>query len=51
MERFKDEGLAESHDDIELVALGAWRQVTGEDAEAFEEQCEEAVAYAEFIGF
>jgi hypothetical protein len=45
MERLKDEGLATSHWEIELVASRAWEQITGEDCEAFEETCEDELAW------
>jgi hypothetical protein len=47
--RFENEGVAMSRDDIELVASGAWQQVTGGDREAWEEACHEALAWHEFV--
>lgn len=45
--RVKGEGFVSSHDEVELVASDAWQQVTGKDSEAFEDECESFVAYAE----
>lgn len=47
--RCKDEGLAESHDDISLVASTAWTQVTAGNEEQFEEACEAGLAWHEFV--